>query len=106
MNKNEIQDISYIDDVTVLDKKYGIKGSLIDGIFRDTEGNIITMPSDIEEKRQQLIDEINSTLYQKRRAREYPPITDYLDAVVKGDQDAIDEYINKCLAIKAKYPKP
>ena len=26
--------------------------------------------------------------------------------VVKGDQSQIDEYINKCLAVKAKYPKP
>jgi hypothetical protein len=36
---------------------------------------------------------------------EYPPITDYLDGVVKGDQTQIDKYIADCLAIKAKYPK-
>lgn len=33
-------------------------------------------------------------------------MTDYLDAVVKGDQVAINAYIEKCLAVKAKYPKP
>ena len=44
------------------------------------------------------------TYAQKRRA-EYPPVTDYLDAVVKGDQAAIAAYIAACQAVKAKYPK-
>jgi hypothetical protein len=43
--------------------------------------------------------------YQRQRAAEYPPITDYLDGVVKGDQDQIDAYIAACQAVKAKYPK-
>jgi len=43
--------------------------------------------------------------YAQKRAAEYPPITDYLDGVVKGDQAQIDAYIAACLAIKAKYPK-
>lgn len=43
--------------------------------------------------------------YQRSRAAEYPPITDYLDGVVKGDQQQIDAYIAACLAVKAKYPK-
>ena len=44
--------------------------------------------------------------YKEQRASEYPPITDYLDGVVKGDQAQIDQYIADCLAVKAKYPKP
>jgi hypothetical protein len=44
------------------------------------------------------------TYAQKRRA-EYPPVTDYLDAVVKDDQAAIAAYIAACQAVKAKYPK-
>jgi hypothetical protein len=44
--------------------------------------------------------------YKRLRAPEYPPITDYLDGVAKGDQDQIDTYIAACLAVKAKYPKP
>lgn len=40
------------------------------------------------------------------RANEYPPMADYLDGVVKGDQEQIDKYIADCLAVKAKYPKP
>lgn len=43
--------------------------------------------------------------YQSKRAAEYPPITDYIDGVVKGDQAQIDAYVAACLAVKAKYPK-
>ena len=106
INKNEIIDVTHIDDVSVLNEKYGIKSMLIDNILKDMNGNIITLPSDIEEKRAELILEYNSKNYQRRRKLEYPPITDYLDAIVKGDQSQIDEYIQKCLEVKAKYPKP
>lgn len=40
------------------------------------------------------------------RASEYPPMSDYLDGIVKGDQAQIQAYIDACLAVKAKYPKP
>jgi hypothetical protein len=40
------------------------------------------------------------------RKKEYPPMGEYLDAVVKNDQAQIDKYIADCLAVKAKYPKP
>jgi hypothetical protein len=50
--------------------------------------------------------EYEATEYRRQRAAEYPPITDYIDGVVKGDQDQIDAYIDACLAVKAKYPKP
>jgi hypothetical protein len=40
------------------------------------------------------------------RASEYPSITDYLDGMVKGDVAQVEKYINACLAVKAKYPKP
>jgi hypothetical protein len=40
------------------------------------------------------------------RSQEYPPIADYIDGVVKGDQAQIQKYIDACLAVKAKYPKP
>lgn len=43
--------------------------------------------------------------YAQKRAAEYPPMTDYLDGIVKGDQTQIAKYIADCLAIKAKYPK-
>ena len=50
--------------------------------------------------------EYEAKQYQRNRALEYPPITDYLDAVVKGDQEQIDAYIAACQAVKTKYPKP
>lgn len=52
------------------------------------------------------LQEVFDTQYQRDRKQEYPPIEDYIDGVVKSDQDQIDEYIQKCLAVKAKYPKP
>jgi len=44
--------------------------------------------------------------YQRKRMHEYPDIREYLDAVVKNDPEAIQQYVDKCLAVKAKYPKP
>ena len=52
------------------------------------------------------LQEVFDTQYQRDRKQEYPPIEDYIDGVVKGDQDQIDEFFQKCLAVKAKYPKP
>ncbi len=43
--------------------------------------------------------------YVDKRKSEYPPATDYLDGIVKGDQAQIDKYIADCLAIKEKFPK-
>ena len=67
-----------------------------------------TMPSkrEILAEVERLKLEQKRTEYQRLRAKEYPPVTDYLDAVVKGDQEQIDRYIAACLAVKAKYPKP
>ena len=44
--------------------------------------------------------------YQRLRAPEYPPITDYLDGIAKSDKAQVDAYIAACQAVKAKYPKP
>lgn len=44
--------------------------------------------------------------YQRSRSVEYPDFKDYLDGVVKNDQEQIDAYIAACLAVKEKYPKP
>ena len=52
------------------------------------------------------LQQVFDTQYQRDRKQEYPPIEDYIDGVVKGDQAQIDEYIQKCVAVKEKYPKP
>jgi hypothetical protein len=49
---------------------------------------------------------VDPLAYQAQRAAEYPPITDYIDGIVKGDQAQVQAYIDACLAVKAKYPKP
>ena len=49
--------------------------------------------------------EFAATLYKEQRQLEYPPIADYLDGIVKGDQAQVQAYIDACLAVKAKYPK-
>ena len=49
---------------------------------------------------------IDNHAYIAKRAAEFPPYTDYLDGVVKGNQAQIDAYIAACQAVKTKYPKP
>ena len=49
---------------------------------------------------------VDPNAYKAKRAAEYPPMADYIDGVVKGDQAQIDAYIAACQAVKAKYPKP
>lgn len=44
--------------------------------------------------------------YRSKRAAAYPPMSDYLDGIVKGDDAQVQAYIDACLAVKAKYPKP
>lgn len=66
---------------------------------------------DLDDMVQWNIDNLNTPpvifepTYADKRKAEYPPITDYLDGVVKGDQAQIDKYIADCLAVKEKYPK-
>jgi hypothetical protein len=48
---------------------------------------------------------IDAHAYIAKRQAEYPPMTDYLDGIAKGDQAQIDKYIADCQAVKAKYPK-
>ena len=43
--------------------------------------------------------------YKELRAAAYPPVTDYLDGVVKGDAAQVQAYVDACLAVKAEYPK-
>jgi len=50
--------------------------------------------------------EFSRTKYQRDRAAEYPPMADYLDGIVKSDQAQVQAYIDACLAVKTKYPKP
>jgi hypothetical protein len=48
----------------------------------------------------------NAQDYYHKRINSYPELGEFVDAWVKNDQAALEEYRQKCLAIKAKYPKP
>lgn len=43
--------------------------------------------------------------YQIFRQPLYPNMAEYIDAVVKGDVEAQEKYIAKCLDVKTMYPK-
>jgi hypothetical protein len=57
-------------------------------------------------KEAQRIEYENARPYTEKRAAEYPPMVDYLDGIVKGDAAQVQRYIDACLAVKLKYPKP
>ena len=71
----------------------------------ETTESIVPMTAEEITKAQQLQAYVDAHAYIAKRASEFPPITDYIDGVVKGDQAQIDKYIADCLATKAKYPK-
>jgi hypothetical protein len=48
----------------------------------------------------------SAVAYKSKRAAEYPSMADYIDGIVKGDTAQVQTYIDGCLAVKAKYPKP
>jgi len=48
---------------------------------------------------------VDPEAYKAKRQAEYPPFTDYLDGIAKGDQAQINKYIADCQAVKTKYPK-
>lgn len=56
-----------------------------------------------EAQRQKDIAEMD---YIRQRVMHYPPLGEFVDAWVKGDDAALEVYKQECLAVKAKYPKP
>lgn len=50
--------------------------------------------------------EIANLDYVRQRVLHYPNLGEFVDAWVKGDEAALEEYRQACLAIKAQYPKP
>lgn len=87
------------------DKVIRIIGGDYDGI-EWVDDEVLATREQVETEIQRLEAEELSKKYQELRAAEYPDFRDYLDGIVKGDQNQIEEYIQKCLAVKEKYPKP
>lgn len=86
--------------------QFVVRGNSYEGIEIHTEG--VDLPSEdaLIAEFQRLQADYDSKEYQRQRALEYPPMADYLDAIVKGDEAQKQAYIDACLAVKAKYPKP
>ena len=84
---------------------YGMYGLEYSGIEWTDQHQTKPTESELQAEVVRLQAEYDANTYQHQRAAEYPPITDYLDGVVKGDQAQIDAYIAACQAVKAKYPK-
>ena len=51
-------------------------------------------------------EEIAQMDYVRQRITAYPELGEFVDAWVKNDQAALEEYRQKCLAVKAQFPKP
>ena len=68
-------------------------------IAYDADGNEVAYDKDAVQAY------VDSQAYIAKRQAEYPPMADYLDAIVKGDTAQQQAYIDACLAVKLKYPK-
>lgn len=51
-------------------------------------------------------EEIANMDYVRQRLTAYPEVGEFIDAWVKNDQAALEEYRQKCLAVKEQFPKP
>ena len=49
--------------------------------------------------------DVVARVIQDLRAKAYPPMSDYLDGIVKNDTAQIETYRSACLAVKQAYPK-
>ncbi len=83
--------------------KYTLRGDVLEWDNSNEEAK----PSDTEINNEitRLQAEYDALEYQRKRQSEYPPMADYLDAIVKGDETQKQKYIDDCLAVKEKYPK-
>jgi hypothetical protein len=111
ISRNEINPVDNIDDVSILNEKYGIKTMMVDGVLLNLDGTPFeNLPGDFETKKQELIDEYNSNIYQKKRALEYHRITDQLDMLWheinnNGSLSTDGEWFNRIKAVKEDNPK-
>jgi hypothetical protein len=97
-----------IDYTLILSKNYVGKKWILNGDSYDGLNWLDELPKPTkEELDSQWIDiqaNIAANAYKAKRAAEYPPIGDQLDALWKGG-DSASEMLAKVQAVKIKYPK-
>ena len=76
-----------------------------EGITNYTYKELVFSINDSQEYIDTRLTKVKARLYEELRVTEYPPMEEYIDAIVKGDTEAEEEYKRKCLEVKAKYPK-
>ena len=76
----------------------------VDGVITEFP-NGIPSQADQDKWTKEYEEYVSANAYKEKRKAEYPPMIDYLDGIVKGDQAQVDKYISDCLAVKEKYPK-
>lgn len=86
--------------------EWSLTGDNYDGLNWLDETQTQPTKKAVEAEIKRLQAEYDAAEYQRLRAAEYPSINDYIDGVVKGDDEQVAAYIAACLAVKAKYPKP
>jgi len=70
--------------------------------------------SDMDAARNEDVLRKNNRSYEEKRAEEYPPIGDQLDAIMKWSfteteitvTEELKSIAAKCMSVKSKYPKP
>lgn len=86
--------------------QWSLSGDTLDGLTWISEDIKRPTKAAVEKEVQRLQAEYDALEYQRQRSVEYPDFREYLDGIVKGDQNQIDAYTAACLAVKEKYPKP
>ena len=75
----------------------------------DAQGNLVELDMvAVSTEHARLKAEFKATEYQRKRQKEYPPLTELADALYhqsKGDDTKMTAYLAKCEAVKQKYPK-
>lgn len=86
--------------------QWTLEGDTLDGLTWLSEDIERPEDSEIDAELVRLQAEYDALEYQRLRSAEYPDFKEYLDGIVKGNQEQVDKYIADCLAVKEKYPKP
>jgi len=113
MNNNYPHPYNYYSTIKELDPKSIVQfdiehDDLSSLVWLDGNPNNITNEQ-IEQKRQELIDDWNTNIYRIERQMEYPSIQDVMVALAEkeeGDDTMWNEITEKRKQIKLKYPKP
>jgi hypothetical protein len=77
-----------------------------DIVWNPNNQNVKPSVAEVAAEQARLQKQYDDSLYLKKRKAEYPPIEQYLDGVVKGDQEQINAYKSAWNAVNAKYPAP